>query len=137
MAMSSGGGGKDRRPEINVTPMIDVLLVLIIIFMVIVPPSSHGLDARIPQPPDQTPQQQWQAPNDEVVITVKGDRTVRLNEEVVAVAVLGDRLKSLFGGPANRIIFVRADKNLEFRDVAEVIDIARGAGLDRFALMSK
>ena len=68
----------------NVTPLIDVLLVLIIIFLVITPSLSHGLNALVPQPADQTPA----APRDDIVVTVIGDRTVRLNQETVAIAAL-------------------------------------------------
>jgi biopolymer transport protein TolR len=134
MAMSLGGG-HGRKPEINVTPMIDVLLVLIIIFMVIIPMNSVGLKAIIPQPSLESAPQ---APSSDVVITVQGDRKVLLNQEPVPVADLGSRLKTLFAGlPAGKVIFIRADKDIEFERVAEVIDIAKGAGLDHFALMSQ
>ena len=130
------GGGKNRGPEINVTPMIDVLLVLIIIFMVIIPMNSVGLKANIPQPSDQAAAPA--EPSNDLVITVQGDRTVLLNQERVEVSALESRLKTLFAGlPTGRVIFIRADKDTEFASVAEVIDIARGAGLDHFALMSR
>jgi biopolymer transport protein TolR len=136
MSMSLGGGSKSpRRAEINVTPMIDVLLVLIIIFMVIQPSSSLGLNARIPQPPDEKASST--APPTDVVITVEGNKRVRLNQEPLAIADLGIRLRTLFAGADSRVIFIRADKGLNFEEVAAVIDIVKGAGLNRTALMTQ
>ena len=132
MAMSLGGSSH-QKAEMNVTPLIDVLLVLIIIFLVITPSLSHGLNALVPQPADQTPA----APRDDIVVTVIGDRTVRLNQETVAIADLDERLKTVFKNAANHVIFVRGNKELDFHYIAEVIDVAKGAGLDRVALMTQ
>ena len=130
MAMSLGGGNT-RKAEINVTPMIDVLLVLIIIFMVIQPSSSLGLDTQLPPQSNEASS----APKNELVLTVQADRTVRLNQEpTLAVEELGKRLRTVF---TNQVIFVRADKNLEYRQIAEVIDIAKGEGFTRVALMTQ
>ncbi len=129
MAMSLGG----RKAEMNVTPLIDVLLVLIIIFLLVTPTLSTGLKARVPQNPDE----KSAPPIDDIVLSVLADGTVRLNEETVAVADLEERLKVVFKNAANHVIFVRGDKDLTFNYVAEVIDIAKGAGLDRVALMTQ
>jgi biopolymer transport protein TolR len=126
MAMSLG----PRKAEMNVTPMIDVLLVLIIIFMVVMP-NYTGLPAHIPQDSDQ----KSPPPTDDIVISVLGNGTVRLNQETVAVADLEARLKVVFKNAANHVIFVRGEKELDYNYIAEVIDIAKGAGLDRIALM--
>ena len=134
MAMSLGSKGR-HRAEINVTPMIDVLLVLIIIFMVITPTTSRGLNTLLPQQSkdDGSPA----PPSDDIVITVNGDRTVNINRELVLLADLHDRLQRLFANHPNHVLFVRGEKGLEFQQVAEVIDIARGVGLDRVALMTQ
>jgi len=129
MAMSLGG----RSAEMNVTPLIDILLVLIIIFSVVALTLSTELKAHIPQNPDK----KSAPPVDDIVISVLGDGTVRLNQETVAIGDLEERLKVVFKNAANHVIFVRGDKDLDFHYIAEVIDIAKGAGLDRVALMTQ
>ena len=135
MAMSLGSHGR-HRAEINVTPMIDVLLVLIIIFMVIAPIPSRGLNALLPQSASQD-HRAAPPPSHDIVVTVNGDHTVSLNQEPVQLVDLHDRLLDLFGNHPNHVVFVRGQKGLEFRQIAEVIDIARGVGLDRIALMTQ
>ncbi len=133
MAMSVGNGSGPRA-QINMTPMIDVLLVLIIIFMVIMPVKSVGLRTQVPQtsPPDAI-----STPANDVVATVHRDGTVSLNQEPpLDIAILGERLRSLFARNPSHVIFVRGEKNLEFQQIAAVIDIARGAGIDHVALMT-
>ena len=138
MAMSLGGENR-QRAEMNVTPLIDVLLVLIIIFMVVLPPNSLGLDARIPAPPlDDVQAAPPPPPSNEIVITVLGNQRVELNQQPMTVPDLALRLKAIFGaGGTSRVVFIRGDKDLAFREVAEVIDIAKGSGMGRIALMTK
>ena len=135
MAMSLGSG-RGFRADINMTPMIDVLLVLIIIFMVIVPTTSRGLEALVPQN-SQDPKPSTPTVNDDVVITVNGDRSVQINREPVTMAGLGGRLEAIFRANPNHVLFVRGAKGLEFQPIADVIDVARGAGLHRIALMTQ
>jgi len=133
MAMSLGSNR--QRAEINVTPMIDVLLVLVIIFMVITPIAPTGLNALLPQ----TAQDNRHAPtppSGDIVVTVSTGGAVRLNREPVALADLDSRLLSLFRYHPSHVLFVRGEKGLDFREIAQVIDIARGVGLDRIALMT-
>ena len=131
MAMSPGGSA--QRAEINVTPLIDVLLVLLIIFLIITPSLSTGLNALVPQESDE---KQPSVPRDDIVLSVLGDGTVRINEETVAIKDLSDRLKAVFKNAGNHVIFIRGGKDLDFNQIAEVIDIAKGAGLERVALMT-
>ena len=134
MAIQQGG---DRSPQMNVTPLIDVLLVLIIIFLLILPKLPHGLKAQVPQPPDQTHTAHDQPP-DQVVLTVYGNQTVQLNQEApVALDALDRRLRDLFKNATHHVIFVRPAQEMEFQNVAQVIDIAKGAGLERVALMPR
>jgi biopolymer transport protein TolR len=134
MAMSLVGS-RGQKAEINVTPMIDVLLVLIIIFMVITPITPRGLDALVPQPAADGPGAA--APSHAIVITVAGDHTVRLNAESMDMEALRQRLTLLFRNRAAEVVFVRGDKGLEFNRVVEVIDLAKGAGVDRVGLMTQ
>jgi biopolymer transport protein TolR len=134
MAMTTGGG-KGPKSDINMTPMIDVLLVLIIIFMVITPLTPHGLEALVPQPP---PPNQKQNLSDlrTVVIVIEKDGSMKINQDPVAEDKLGDRLTEIFKTRAERVVFVKGDPDLEFAPVARAIDIAHGAGIDKVGLMT-
>lgn len=133
MAMAMGGGGGPQA-NINMTPLIDVLLVLLIIFMVITPLTPKGLEAMAPQPPP--PNQPPNADQRTVVITVNKDKTFNLNQDPIAENQLGDRLFEIFKTRAEKVVFVKGDKDVEWRDVAKAIDIAKGAGLDKVGLMT-
>ncbi len=135
MGMAVGGSGKGPKADINMTPMIDVLLVLIIIFMVITPLTPKGLEALVPQPPP--PNQKVQEDNSRtVVITINKDKSMLINQEPTDESKLGTRLEEIFKTRAERVVFVKGDNDLEFREVAKAIDIAHGAGIDKVGLMT-
>lgn len=121
--------------EINVTPMIDVLLVLLIIFMVIVPVTSRGDRAAVPQPPHGLVQ-----PDNPVVLEVlrnsQGNVNFRINQRAVAIADLPARLTEIYANRSRRVLFIKGDDQLSFREIAEAIDIGHSAGIDQVGLIT-
>ena len=137
MSMTTGGAAGGFLNEINVTPMIDILLVLLIIFMVIVPVTPKGLDALVPQPP-KTPQQQ---PNDRTIVVQilyhpGAAPTYKINQDDVAKADLLSRLTGIYANRAERVMFVKGDDDVDFRYVADVIDIGVAANVSHIGLMT-
>jgi biopolymer transport protein TolR len=125
MAMSTGGGG-GLTNDINVTPMIDVLLVLLIIFMLVVPMSRKAIDLQLPDP---TETAQSSNPPPQIVLEVfPGDRFA-VNKENITRAALPKRLKEIYDGRPEKIIFVKGDPKVKYSDVIYAMDVARGAGV--------
>jgi biopolymer transport protein TolR len=135
MGMAVGGPGGGPKADINMTPMIDVLLVLIIIFMVITPLTPKGLEALVPQPPPPNSKPNL-SDQRTVVIVVDQNHNYTINNEPSSEDKMGDRLMEIFKTRAEKVVFVKGDPSLDFMWVAKAIDIAHGAGIDKVGLMT-
>jgi biopolymer transport protein ExbD len=140
---TAGGGSSSTGPKMNVTPLIDVLLVLIIVFMVVViEQRSTGLQAEIPQQPSPTGTS-IPPPQATIVIRIHHAKPgaehpqVMVNEGSVDWGHLRERLRDIFAIRVERIAYVEADNDIEFQDVADVIAVARIAGVDRVGLLTE
>lgn len=127
MGMSTGGSSESLNNEINVTPMIDVLLVLLIIFMMIIPMSRKAIDTQLPDP--NPVQSSAQANPDQIVLEVLPDDKFAINTQPVEKAELFNRLKTLYDPRPEKIIFVKGDTMVTYSSVIFAMDQARGAGV--------
>jgi biopolymer transport protein ExbD len=135
MGIQIHGGSGGTIADMNVVPLIDVLLVLLIIFMVITPTTPKGLEALVPQPaPNQPVNQDIIAKT--IVVQVETGGKLKINQEETTWETLGPRLDEIFKQRAEKIAFVKGDENVQFYEVARAIDIMRGSGIDKVGLIT-
>jgi len=134
MAMKVGGK-KGAMADINITPYIDILLVLLIIFMVITPVRQMDLDVKVPQ----TSQDVGEATPDPnvIVVSISESAQIAINQEQTTIGNLGAKLQEIYSARANKNMFVSASAKLPYGDVVKVIDIAKGAGVGDIGLLTE
>jgi len=138
MAMGGGGNSSGLNSDINVTPMIDILLVLLITFMAITPVSPKGLNALVPQPP-KSPQQTTES-DTTIVVTITasgpGNAAYKINETDFSKDALEPKLLEIFSTRANKVMFIKGDPSVDYSKVTEVIDFGHQAGVDNIGLIT-
>ena len=119
---AKGKEGAKGKSEINITPLVDIVLVLLIIFMVITPIIQRGFDGRLPskKPPE--------GPTKSIVLQIAADGTLRINKEVVSEADLGDKLHAIFSARQEEVLFVAVEDPVRYQDMIRVLDICRFPG---------
>ena len=134
MAMSTGMV-KGPKSDINITPYIDILLVLLIIFMVIQPTTQYDLRARVPNKPPEDLPENVVIKSDAIVVAISLEGEISINQDPVLLNQLGTRLFDIYSARANKNMFVQAHNELPFGDVIRVIDLAKGSGVGDIGLM--
>jgi len=128
MAMGSGGSGGGLSSDINVTPMIDVLLVLLIIFMITLPLSRREFDVQVPPEQKQQPKQK-QTQSDQIVLELAPDGSYSINRQPVTFDQLDAKFHELYDQRPAKLLFIKSAPNRKYGDIVRAMDVARGAGI--------
>ncbi len=136
MGIHVGGSKGGAMAEMNVVPLIDILLVLIIIFMVITPMTPKGLEALVPQPTPPNTKQDPALESLTVVVQVNANGKLKINQDDTTWERLGPRIEQIFKERAQKVAFVKGDEKVQFADVARAIDIMRSSGVDSVGLLT-
>lgn len=133
--MSMTLGNKKYKSDINITPYIDILLVLLIIFMTVTPLKQHEHPVRVPQPAPAT--QPKEVKPDSVIVDMDLDHSIKLNQQPITLSELETTLTEVFRRRAVKNLFIRGDSALPYGDVFVLLDIAKRSGVGDIALLEK
>src|SRR5215831_1055062 len=133
MSMSVGGAEGGVKSDINVTPLVDVMLVLLIIMMIVAPMLQKGVDVRLPVASNRTDKPETQ---DQTIVAVKADKTVYVNSQPVPMNDLRRKLEEALEAKSQRIVFIKADKEAPYGTVMEAMDELRAGGIEDMALIA-
>ena len=131
--MSVDIGASKSKSEPNVVPLCDILLVLLIIFMVITPVLQKGIDVKLPE--TSAGEEGGGGASNAIVLTMESDRTIKINQDVIELNLLENRLRDMYQIRQDKTIFIRADESLPYQDVLRIIDIAKGAGIETLGVI--
>jgi biopolymer transport protein TolR len=131
--MTSGGKHSELMSEINVTPFVDVMLVLLIIFMVTAPMMIQGLNVDLPE----ATAKPLDSEKEHLVITINKDQQVYINDRVATVESLGEKLSKMLQGRSDREVYLKADKNIPYGIVVQVMAEIKGAGVEQLGMITE